>query len=78
MRKNRFLYSHDYRDIKMEGKKSAKQFLKIDTNSASENCWEKKPEKMRKKGFLYSHDYRDQKLGGRGKTRETIFPETQE
>ena len=51
MRKNRFLYSHEYRDIKMEGKKRAKQFLKIDTNSASENCWEKKPEKLRKNVF---------------------------
>jgi len=34
-------------------------------------------EKSAKTGFLYSHEYRDQKIGGK-KTRETIFPETQQ
>ena len=33
-------------------------------------------EKSEKNGILYSHKYRYQKMGE--KTRETIFPETQE
>ena len=35
----------------------------------------KSSEKSAKNVFLYSHEYRDQEMGG--KTRETIFPETQ-
>jgi len=31
--KNRFLYSHEYRDLKMGGKKLAKQFFQKHTNS---------------------------------------------
>jgi len=33
-------------------------------------------QKSAKNRFLYSHEYRDQKMGG--KTRETIYPETQQ
>ena len=33
--KNFFLYSHEYRDQKMEGTKRAKQFFQKHTNSAS-------------------------------------------
>ena len=36
----------------------------------------KSSERCEKNDFFYSHEYRDQKMGG--KTRETIFPETQE
>jgi len=39
--KKRFLYSHEYRDKKMGGKKCAKQFFQKHTNSAKKNCWEK-------------------------------------
>jgi len=120
--KNVFLYSHEYRDQKMGGKKFAKQFFQKQTNSASKKCWEKNCRKKVRKTFfyihtntvtkkwgrkksakqffqkhtkssskkcwgknrrkevrktfcLYSHEYRYQKGG---KTRETIFPETQE
>ena len=37
----------------------------------------KSSEKSEKNVFLYSHKYRYQKMGG-VKTRETIFPDTQE
>ena len=36
----------------------------------------KSSQKSARNRFLYSHEYRDQKMGG-GKTRETIYPETQ-
>ena len=61
----------------MGGKKSAKQFFRKDTNSASKKCWGKNRRKEVRKTFFFSHDYRDQKMGGE-KTRKTIFPETQE
>ena len=70
MRKNRFLYSHEYRDIKMEGKKRAKQFLKIDTNSASENCWEKKPEKLRKNVFCNHTTIVTKNWGGKKRAKQ--------
>jgi len=73
---NVFLYSHEYRDQKMRGKKLAKQFFQKHPNSASKKCLEKNLRKIVRKRFLYSHEYRDQKMGG--KTRETIFQETQE
>ena len=41
----------------------------------AKNVGKKSSEKSAKNVFLYSHEYRDQKMGG--KTRETIFPETQ-
>jgi len=37
----------------------------------------KSSERSEKNVFFYSHEYRYQKMGGE-KTRETIFPETQE
>ena len=75
--KNDFLYSHEYRDQKMWGKKRGKQFFQKHTKSASKKCWEKNRRKeVRKTVFLYSHKYRYQKMGG--KTRETILPESQE
>ena len=43
--KNVFLYSHEYRDQKMGGKKSAKQFFQKHTNSAIKNVGEKIDEK---------------------------------
>ena len=72
-----FLYSHEYRDQKMGGKKNAIQFFRKDTNSASKKCWAKNCRKEVRKTFFLFIEYRDQKMGGE-KTRETIFPETQE
>ena len=74
--KNVFLNSHEYRDKKIGGTKRAKQFFQKHTNSASKKCWEKIVGKSAKNIFLYSHKYR-LKNGGE-KTRETIFPETQQ
>ena len=39
--KNLFLYSHEYRDQKMGGKKHAKQSFQKHTNSARKICWGK-------------------------------------
>ena len=54
--KKRFLYSHEYRDQKMRGKKHLKQFFKKHTNSASKKMLGKKSsQKSAKTRFLYSH-----------------------
>jgi len=64
VRKNVFLYSHEYRDQKMLGTKRAKKFFQKHTNSASKKCWgNNSSERSPKKHFLYSHEYRDQKMG---------------
>ena len=73
----RFLYSHEYRDQKMKGTKSAKQFFQKHTNSTNKIVGKKIVGKKCEKRFLYSHEYRHQNMGGK-KTRETIFPETHE
>jgi len=52
--KNVFLYSHEYRDQKMEGKKRAKQFFQKHTNSASKKVGEKNVGKSAKNVF-YIH-----------------------
>ena len=57
------------------GKKREKQFFQKHTNSASKK-WEKIVVKIAKKVLLYSHEYRAKKRGQ--KSRETIFPETNE
>ena len=59
--KKLFLYSHEYRDQKMKGKKPAKKFFQKHTNSGSKKYWEKIVSKCAKKRFLYSHEYCDQK-----------------
>jgi len=43
----------------------------------TKNVGKKIVAKKCEKRFLYSHEYRDKKVGGK-KTRETIFPETNE
>ena len=68
--KNVFLYSHEYRDQKMWGKKLAKQFFQKHTNSANKKCWEKIVGKSVKNVF-YIHTNIVTKYVG--KTRETIF-----
>jgi len=71
--KTRFLYSHEYRDQKMEGKERAKQFFKKHTNSAIKKCEEKsRRKKWRKNVFIITRKSLP-KMGV--KTRETIFPE---
>jgi len=69
--KKRFLYSHEYRDQKMGGKKHAKQFFQKQTNSARQICWGKKSlEKSAKTRFLYSHEYHDKKIGGKKRAKQ--------
>jgi len=71
--KKLFLYSHEYRDQKMKGKKPAKKFCQKHTNSGSKKYWEKIVSKCAKKRFLQSYECRDKKMGG--KMREIILPE---
>ena len=53
--KNVFLYSHEYRDQKMWGKKREKQFFQKHTNSASKKCWEEnRRKKVRKTFFIFT------------------------
>jgi len=62
VRKNFFLYSQEYRDQKIGGKKRAKQFFQ----KFNEKCGQKMLGKNRpnnwEKRFLYSHEYRVQKI----------------
>ena len=67
--KKRFLYSHEYRDQKMVGKKCAKQFFQKHTNGWSKNVWKKIVAKSEINVFLYSHEYPDQKSGGKKRTK---------
>ena len=53
--KNVFLYSNEYRDQKIGGKKRAKQFFQKHTNSASKKRWGKNRRKKVRKKFLYIH-----------------------
>jgi len=69
-------YIHTNIVTKKGGKKGALQFFYKHTNSASKKVGKKIVGKKCEKKFLYSHEYHDQKMVG--KTRETIFPETQE
>ena len=55
VRKKVFLYSHEYRDQKMWGKKRAKQFFQKHTNSARKKYWEKNRRKKVRKTFFYIH-----------------------
>ena len=52
--KTLFLYSHEFRDQKME-EKSAKQFFHKHTNSASKKCWEKNRLNTVRKQVSYIH-----------------------
>jgi len=70
-----FLYSHKYRDQKMEGKKGRNNFYRRTRIVREKNVGIKIVGKKCEKCFLYSFESRDQKKLGK-KTRETIFPET--
>ena len=64
--KNVFLYSHEYRDQKMWGKKHAKQFFQKNTNSANKKCWEKnRRKKVRKMFFFIFTQILLQNMGGK-------------
>jgi len=71
--KKRFLYSHEYHDQKMAGKKRAKQFFRntrvVRTNILRKN----RGKKVRKTFFIFTRiSYRKNMVK---KKRETIFPE---
>ena len=72
-----FLYSHEYCDQKMGGKKARNNFFRNSRIVRAKNVGEKMSEKTSKNVFLYSHEYRDEKMWGKN-THETIFPETNE
>jgi len=71
--KKRFLYSHEYRDQKMGGKNTQKQFFQKLTNIARKICWGiNRWRKVRKHVFYIHTNIVTKKWGG--KTRERIFP----
>ena len=55
MRKNVSIYSHEYRDQNMGGKKSAEQFFRKYTKSAKEKCFERNRQKRCAKDVFYIH-----------------------
>ena len=61
----------------MVGEKIANQFFQKHTNSASKKCWGKNLRKEVRNTFFLFTRITLPKNGGE-KTRETIFPETQE
>ena len=76
VRKKFFLYSHEYRDQKMGGKNARNKFYRNTRIVRAKNVGEKIVGKKLEKNFFYIHTNIVTKKGG--KTRETIFPETQE
>jgi len=75
--KNVFFIFTQNRDQKMGGGKNARNNFSRNTRIVREKIIRKKiVGKKCEKLFFNSHEYRDQKMGG--KTRETIFPETNE
>ena len=75
--KKRVLYSHEYRTKKRGGKKPAKQLFQKHTNSATKKVGKQIVGKKFEKAFFIFARISYQKNGGK-KTREIIFPETQE
>ena len=63
--KNFFLYSHEYRDRKMGGKKARNNFSRNTLIMRAKNFGKKIVSKSEKTRFLYSHEYRDQEMGGK-------------
>ena len=73
--KNVFLYSHEYRELKM-GEKTRETFFSRNTRIVrAKNVGEKDCRKKLRKTFFYIHTNIVTKKWGE-KTRETIFPET--
>jgi len=73
---NFFLFSHEYRELKMGGRNARNNFSRNKRIVRSKNFGQKIVGKKCGKSFLYSHEYREK--NGRGKKRESIFPETHE
>ena len=73
--KTLFLYSHEFRDQKMGGKR-AKQFSRNKRIVRAKNVMKKIVGKKREKRFLYSHEYRDQKIGGTKRAKQFIQKHT--
>ena len=69
--KQHFLYSHEYRDHKMGGKKRAKQFFQ-EPEYNEEKCWEKNRRNKVRNNVFYIHTNIVSIIWGE-KTRETIF-----
>ena len=63
--KTPFLYSHEYRDQEMGGKKRVKQFSQKHTNSASKKFWENNRFKKVRKHVFYIHTNIVTKGGGK-------------
>ena len=77
MRKNNFLYSQEYRDLKIGAKKRAEQFFQKLNEKCGQKMLEKKSsQKIAKKKFFIFTRISCPKNGG--KKRERIFPETLE
>ena len=68
--KKLFLYSHEYRELKMGGKKLAKQFFQKHTNSASKKFWEKNRRKKVRKSFFYIHSNIVNKIWGEKRAKQ--------
>ena len=61
----------------MGGKNPRNNFSRNNQIVPAKKCWDNnRRKKLRKKFFSYSHDIMSKKWGE--KTRETIFPETQQ
>ena len=70
--KTRFLYSHEYRDQKMEGKNAQNNISRNTRIVPAKKLRKKIVSKKAKTRFLYSYEYRDQKMGG-GKRAKQFF-----
>ena len=75
--KNVFLYSHEYRELKMEEKNARNNFSRNMRIVRTNNVVKKNCRKKLRKTFFYIHTNTVTKKWG-GKKRETIFPEIHE
>ena len=73
----RFLYSHEYRELKMGGKNARNNFSRNTRIVRAKNVGEKNCRKKMRITFFIFTRISWPKIGGK-KTRETIFPETHE
>ena len=75
--KNVFLYSHEYRDQKMGGENERNNFSRNTRIVRAKNVGKKYRLNKVRRYVFYIHTNILTKNGGK-KTRETIFPKTQE
>jgi len=69
VRKNVFLYSHEYRDQKLERKKAQNNFSRNTRMVRAKMLRKKSSPKRTKIRFLYLHEYRDEKIGGKKRAK---------